>query len=58
MPTENWGLTTDDLRLVTDDLGLVTTGRAKDDWAAGGDPKVGRPGKLEGGSAGWLTAQR
>jgi hypothetical protein len=26
--------------------------------AAGGDPKVGRPGNSEGGSAGWLTAQR
>ena len=26
--------------------------------AAGGDPKVGRPGESEGGSAGWLTAQR
>src|SRR5919198_6695749 len=29
-----------------------------EDLAAGGDPKVGRPGMAEGSSAGWLTAQR
>ena len=38
---------------MTDDLRPMTTGGL----AAGGDPKVGRPGKLGGGSAGWLTAQ-
>jgi hypothetical protein len=43
-----------DWRLTTCDLRLTTT----EGLAAGGDPKVGRPGNSEGGSVGWLTAQR